>query len=121
MLSSMDPYSFMSGARIDLDKVLKKSGKHEFHHIYPRAYLERQGVNRREVNILANICFLTRGDNNKIKDRAPSDYLQEVDQNRKSLYMTNALCPEDFADNPYEEFIGIRTDMLIKRAEELMA
>jgi hypothetical protein len=121
LLNSMTPYSFLSGARIDTDKILKKSSKHEFHHIYPRKHLERLGKERNEINVLANICFLTRGDNNQIKDKSPSDYLGQIDPVKKGEYMKNALCPSDFAKMDYEEFIEERSKLLILRANELMA
>lgn len=121
LLNSMTPHSFMSGAKIDLDEVLKKSSKHEFHHIYPKKYLERKGYEQSKINVLSNICFLTRGDNNKIKDKSPCEYLKKVDPNKMAFYMKNSLCPEDFSAMSYEDFISARTDLLIKRAEELMA
>lgn len=105
LLSQFSPYSFLSGAKIDLVKVLQKINKNEFHHIFPQKFLERQGFNGKEINVLANICFLTRGDNNKIKDKAPSIYAQEISEENRSKYLQNALCPDNFDQLDYKEFL----------------
>lgn len=40
LLNSITPLSLLSGAKIDLDKVLKKASKHEYHHIFPKNILK---------------------------------------------------------------------------------
>jgi hypothetical protein len=120
LLNSTTPYSFLSGAKIDTDKVLKKASKHEFHHIYPQKYLEGLGREHGEINVLANICFLTRADNNTIKARAPSDYLNDIEPTKRDEYIKNALCPLGFGSMEYDEFLEERSKILTQRAEELM-
>lgn len=120
LLNSATPYSFLSGAKIDTDKVLKKSSKHEFHHIYPQKYLEALGKESQDINVLANICFLTRADNNKIKARAPSDYLKDIEATKKEEYLKKALCPLDFSNMTYEKFLEERSKLLTAHAEEMM-
>ena len=121
LLNSMMPFSFLSGARIDLSKVLKKGSKHEYHHIFPKHHLEQLGKPRSEINTLANICFLTRADNNSIKAKAPSVYGTEIDSSRKDEYLEKAIIPADFETLDYEDFISKRTIMLEEKAAELMA
>ena len=121
LLNSMSPRSFLSGANIDLDEVLKKGSKHEYHHIFPQKYLMRLGFERKQINVLANICFLTRGDNNNIKDKAPADYINDISDERRSEYLASALCPADTAELEYSEFMEKRAEMLANRASELMA
>jgi hypothetical protein len=121
LLNSAMPYSLLSGARIDLDKVLKKASKHEYHHIFPKKHLETKGKSRSEINILANICFLTRADNNTLKDNAPAIYSDEIDSTRKDDYLTRAFIPSDFGSIEYDVFIEKRTALLKKKAKELMA
>ncbi len=121
LLNSVTPYSLLSGAKIDLDKVLKKASKHEYHHIFPKKHLEREGRSRNEINVLANICFLTRADNNKIKDRDPAKYGAQIDTKRKQEYFASALIPMDFESLDYKEFIEKRTALLEQKARKLMA
>jgi len=121
LLNSVTPYSLLSGAKIDLDKVLKKASKHEYHHIFPKKHLERLEKSRSEINILANICFLTRADNNKIKDTDPVIYEAQIDSNRKLEYLASALIPDNFGSLSYEEFVKERTALLEQKAAEMMA
>ncbi|QIA30032.1 DUF262 domain-containing protein [Flavonifractor plautii] len=73
MLASNSPRSFISGANVDLTVTLKQSSTKEFHHIFPDKYLQRLGKNRKEIYPLVNFCFLNNADNQKIKDKAPSE------------------------------------------------
>lgn len=113
LLSQFSPYSFLSGAKIDLTKVLQKVNKNDFHHIFPQKYLEREGFSRKEINVLANICFLTRGDNNKMKDKAPYIYAQDINREHRDKYLANALCPNDFDKLDYKSFL-IERNRIIK-------
>ena len=119
MLANRKPRSFLSGANIDPNKVLKKGSRHEFHHIFPRRFLEKKGYDARSINSLSNICFLTRSDNNTIKARSPEDYFQQMSEVNRDAYLNEALC--DFADKDksFEEFLDARTDRLTSLAYTL--
>lgn len=58
-------------------------------------------------------------DNQKIKDRAPSEYKKEIVGDLKEI-MGAAICPENALDISYEEFIKMRTDMLLDYANSLI-
>ncbi|TKJ40362.1 hypothetical protein CEE37_08525 [candidate division LCP-89 bacterium B3_LCP] len=120
LLSSLNPFSFFSGARIDLDNVLQKVNKNEFHHIFPKKHLESLGIGKKETNVLANICFLTRGDNNKIKDKAPSEYVEEITSNKAEEYLRRALIPQDLSSLNYTSFLDERSTLLNRKALDLM-
>ena len=50
------------------------------HHIFPQAYLKRHGIEKRvDVNTIANRTLISDETNNKIKDKAPADYLNDPD------------------------------------------
>ncbi len=121
MLNTLSPKSLLSGASVDLDKVLKKASKHEYHHIFPSKHLERLGRERREINITANICFLTRSDNNTIRDKDPKDYGADIETTKRDEYLTSALIPENFDIMEYDDFVAARTQMLEEKAKQLMA
>ncbi|HCA6661171.1 DUF262 domain-containing protein [Pseudomonas aeruginosa] len=121
LLSSQNAYSFVSGAKVDMDKVLKKGSKHEFHHIFPQAYLRELGHSNREINVLANICFLTRADNNQIRATSPSTYMSAMNPEKKTEYLKSAYCPENSEELEYSDFLKLRVEILTKRALELMA
>ncbi|WP_175190111.1 DUF262 domain-containing protein [Achromobacter dolens] len=120
MLNTLSPKSLLSGAKIDTSKVLKKGSKHEYHHIFPRSFLLKQGVPAADINVLANICFLTRSDNNKIKDRAPADYVAQIDSQFRDQYLKSALCPTGIDALSYEDFVSSRAMALTLHAHSLM-
>lgn len=59
LLAQQSPRSFISGAPIDLSDKLRKSNRAEFHHLMPKAFLEKsgQGGLGSPVNCLANFAF----------------------------------------------------------------
>lgn len=121
MLANRKPHSFLSGATIDTSKVLKKGSRHEFHHIFPRKHLEKQGYELREINSIANICFLTRSDNNTIKAKSPEVYFDDMSEANRDQYLTEALCEYPDRSLTYEDFLESRSKRLIKLAYQLAA
>lgn len=119
MLANRQPHSFLSGAKIDASKVLKKGSRHEFHHIFPRKHLENLGEEARDINSLANICFLTRSDNNNIKARAPATYFDEISTANREKYLEEALCQYYDKDLPFKDFLDARTERLTELAYSL--
>lgn len=119
MLANRVPHSFLSGAKIDPSKVLKKGSRHEFHHIFPRKYLEKLGAEARDINSLANICFLTRSDNNSIKAKAPEVYFDEMTEAYRDTYLEEALCEYSDRKITFEEFLDVRTKRLTELAFSL--
>lgn len=119
LLNSITPLSLLSGAKIDLDKVLKKASKHEYHHIFPKKYLE--SLNENDVNSLANICFLTRSDNNNIRDAAPHDYIKKIEASKKDEYLNSSFIPLNFDTLNYKEFLQARVELLESYARKLMS
>lgn len=120
MLNTLSPKSMLSGANIDLDKVLKKGSKHEYHHIYPKKHLERNGKKRKEINSLVNFCFLTRSDNNSISDKSPTEYSELINPASKENLLDSLLIPIDFDQYDYDDFLIIRATMLEELAYKLM-
>lgn len=119
MLAQYKPKSFISGANVDLEKVLKRVNRNEFHHIFPKKYLERQGVSKTEINQFTNFCFLNGADNQRIKDKPPHDYKKLIASCELKKVMEHALCPEDSLDLSYSDFVNKRVELLKKKAEEL--
>lgn len=120
LLAQSKPKSFISGAHVDLEKVLKKANRNEFHHIFPSKFLERQGVNKTDINQFANLCFLSSSDNQVIKDKAPSDYKKLIASSEYKKIMEHALCPEDALDLNFDKFIEKRLEILKAKANELI-
>ncbi|SFR31375.1 hypothetical protein SAMN04488005_0008 [Yoonia tamlensis] len=112
MLANNNPHSFLSGAKVDAAKVLKKGSRHEFHHIFPRKYLETLGIEPKDINSLANICFLTRSDNNAIKAKSPEVYFEDMAESTRNEYLKQALCDYGDRNASYEDFANYRSERL---------
>lgn len=119
LLASKTPRSFISGAKVDLSETLKAAAAREFHHIFPDKYLQRNNYVKKDIYCLSNFCFLNNADNQKIKDRAPSDYKKEIVGDLVDI-MESALCPHNALDLSYEEFLKQRTDILLNYANSLI-
>lgn len=120
LLASNHPKSFISGANVDLSQTLKLASAKEFHHIFPDKYLQRQGKERKEIYQIANFCFLNNADNQKIKDRAPSDYKNLLNATAIPGILSSAICPPDTFKLDYETFIAKRKEMLKNYALQLI-
>ncbi len=85
----------------------------ERHHLFPRAYLTRIGIDRTvQRNQIANYAFVEWPDNAKIGDSAPSEYFPLLfsalsPQQQKQSRFWHAL-PEGWEHMAYEDFLQAR-------------
>ena len=101
----------------------------EQHHLFPRGYLEDQGVDDLKViNQIANFAPIEWPDNIKIGKQAPSAYVPALDAamtgpEREHAYRLHAL-PPLWWEKPYLEFLvdrRIRMAGVVKEAWEALA
>jgi len=91
----------------------------ERHHLFPRAYLERNGVsNQTQRNQIANYALVEWGDNNDIADKAPAEYLPDYlarfnPDEKAQMYYWHAL-PENWESMEYNDFLVERRKMIAK-------
>lgn len=52
--------------------------KGDIHHIYPKNYLKKYGLNKSQYNQVANYVYMQQELNIKIGDKSPKDYLEKV-------------------------------------------
>lgn len=91
----------------------------ERHHLFPKKYLERQGIeDQRMINQMANYALLEWPDNIDINDANPSDYVPSVLKTRninqeewKRMCYEHAL-PENWEKMPYESFLSARRKLM---------
>jgi hypothetical protein len=125
MLAQLVPLSFISGNKVDLDSVLQNYNKAEFHHIFPKAYLAKQPNQEffEYVDSLANFCFLSRIDNNKIRANAPSEYRQLMPKDPRALkeILSSAAVNESVFNDNFREFVVARVSELAEIAKILTA
>ena len=120
MLANANPRSFISGANVRLGDVLKTVNRNEFHHIFPKKYLERQGVDKKKINCIANFCFLNNADNQKIKDKDPDVYKSLLPTASIDNILESAICPTNSLELTYENFLTGRITKLIETAKKMI-
>lgn len=126
MLAFNRPIDLLTGQSVDIDRALHHVNVREYHHFFPRDYLLQKNVPPRKANILANFIMITADSNKKISNRAPSDYLKDVEDNLgehlKSALEANLISDAAYAaakaDN-YEMFIEERAKTIYRRSKEL--
>ncbi|MBD2041011.1 DUF262 domain-containing protein [Microcoleus sp. FACHB-672] len=122
LLAQEKPLNFISGTKISLEDVLSQGNRKEFHHIFPKDYLEK--LNRykdEQINCLANFSLLARADNNKIKNKPPSQYrtLMPADSQTFHKIIATHFCPTNAFTDDYDSFLGLRAELLLQKAKEL--
>ncbi|QIZ71943.1 DUF262 domain-containing protein [Oxynema aestuarii] len=123
LLAQNEPLNMISSSKITLTDVLSKGNKNEFHHIFPKAYLERKRCDKKDINCLANFCMLSRSDNNTIKDSPPSDYCQnkmskDVGE-REKILESNFCSITEMLNDDFNTFLKKRAELLCNKAIEL--
>jgi len=89
----------------------------ERHHLFPRKYLERQGVReQRDINQVVNYALVEWHDNTAITDRAPSEYAPEYErrftpERVREMYRYHAL-PERWYEMDYSAFLEERRRLM---------
>ncbi len=122
LLAQHHPRSFLSNSLVDLSGAMSAYNAREFHHVYPKAFLAKLDIGFHESNIIANVCFLSQADNRSISDRAPADYMTEIDPALKPSIAVASLLPVQSLDGsqPYNEFIMERSKLLADAANKLI-
>jgi len=89
----------------------------ERHHLFPRKYLERQGItDRRDINQVANYALVEWHDNIDISDRSPAEYAPKYErrfppEKLREMYRYHAL-PERWYDMEYSTFLAERRRLM---------
>jgi len=82
--------------------------------------LKSSGKEDKDSNVLANICILNTSDNQKIKDKSPSEYRKLMDDSLVPCVLNAAICPANMFSLEYDAFISERNRQLIEYAESLI-
>lgn len=102
--------------------MLGKFSSLQLHHIFPKAYLYRNGADKTEVNALANFAFLTTECNQSLSDRPPQEYFEEVAQNHPGA-LESQWIPMDrdlWRVENYRDFLGARRELLGEAANRML-
>lgn len=104
---------FADGAPASRDHLPRR----EYHHLFPRAYLEDQEATSREIDRVLNCALVSWKTNRNISAKKPSDYLMEriegssLGEAEVRRRLESHLIPfDEFIANDYEPFLRIRAE-----------
>jgi hypothetical protein len=106
-------YSKMKVADLLDPSTKAKKSAVERHHLFPRRYLQRQGIKeKREINQVANYTLVEWSDNIAISDKPPKSYVPQMEQRFSEdelhrMYELHAL-PEKWYELDYADFLTER-------------
>jgi hypothetical protein len=128
VLTYHKPVDLLTGQDIDVAKALAWINAKEFHHFFPRDYLDQKGWPATKINALANIVMMSSASNKVISNRAPSDYLKDVEKvagaHLSSRLASHLITPEAYeaalADN-FEDFLVLRRGAIHETVQKLAA
>ncbi|MCP3684254.1 MAG: hypothetical protein GY861_16360 [bacterium] len=110
--------------------------KGDIHHIFPRDYLKKNGMKRRQYNQIANYVYMQSEINIKVANKAPNIYFSEIKDQcnggtlkyggiqdlTELMHNLNMNCiPDAIFDmdvDRYEEFLNIRRTMMAEKIKE---
>lgn len=127
LLASKNPKSLLDGTPVNLGNALSIINKNEYHHLFPKNFLERRGIEQKKINMHINFCITSLSSNRAISDLSPSVYFSQVQSSLgDKLYEileTNLINKEAFeaglADD-YDKFIDIRSELIINYMKTLI-
>lgn len=119
LLGHHSPVDLLTGQKIEVAKALAQENLKEFHHFFPRDYLAKTGISNSKANALSNIILLSASSNKQITNRAPSEYLVDVQKaagNQLKTWLSKSL----ISDAAYQAAKADNYDLfLTERAKSL--
>jgi hypothetical protein len=81
----------------------------ERHHLFPRAYLEREGISGiSRINQVANLCYVEWPENIEISDTAPATYWPRFADQFSAADLFHHALPDGWEQMGYEPFLEAR-------------
>ena len=126
MLAHNRPRNLLDGSPVDTRTALAVTNRHEFHHIFPKNYLENEGVDVEDINMHANFCMLNLDNNRKISNKRPADYFTPLQillgHDLEDVLASNFITPQAYQaclTDDYYLFIELRAAALQAKMQEL--
>ena len=101
----------------------------ELHHIFPRAWCEREGIEKDVYNSIINKTPISERTNAKIRDKAPSVYLQKIQEDLEEVpdstdldarVCSHLIWADALREDDFELFFEERKEALLKAIEKAM-
>ncbi len=116
---------FRSGDSIDLQTYFDESI--DIHHIFPKDWCGRQGIDEGRCNCIVNKTPLSARTNRLIGGKAPSAYLARIEKSAdiethrmNQILRSHVISPEAMRVDRFEDFFEARQNALLERIEAAM-
>jgi len=118
LMAQYTPLDLVKNSKVDIGKSLTSFNRKEYHHVFPKAFLNKKGVPQALSNSTINFCFLPSDSNKRISRKKPSDYFFNlVHQRNFNAIQESNLLPIDKAVYQKDDF----NKFLEKRAKLIMS
>ena len=127
ILSSKAPLSFKDGSKVKIsnDWLLQSNSKN-YHHFFPKKYMQNKQHRTDKVNHIANITILDSETNQDIKDKAPSCYIKKYINNpqfkriMESHFISDNIDKFGISTDDYDKFFAERLKLYNKELKKLI-
>jgi hypothetical protein len=120
MLARKNPKNITNGEAIDTEVALSTFNNKEFHHIFPKEFLKRLGVEPAQRNCVCNVCMLSSAQNKQILATSPSNYLtksaRDLNEKAKAVFESNLIpfsSDAPWRSDKYELFVMDRATLIL--------
>lgn len=123
LFSSQNPVNPVNNAPVSHDNFSNYK-KTNMHHIFPKNYLRKQGVENDRIDSIANIMFLPANINKsgEFKD-SPKEYLEDLDnpelEEALETHLIENLENSGLMENNYDQFLNYRAKQILNEFEEV--
>jgi len=122
LLMKVGSWDFLSGDSIEISSYFDLAI--DIHHVFPKAYCEKQGYDRALWNSAVNKAPLSAKTNRAIGGRSPSAYLAGLDKNHNAagrldeILATHQVAPALLRADAFDDFIRDRANRLLDLIEK---
>ncbi len=115
---------WLSGLKLS-SKHVGKSHRLQFHHIFPKSLLKKEGLERNEINEMANMAFIGGKANRHILNNPPSKYFPEdIIKTRGKEALTSQLVPLEpklWRMEHYQDFLDFRRKAIVTTINDFIS
>ena len=112
---------------IPIDEKIYFDDNIDIHHIFPKAWCERQPITPHEYNSIINKTALSASTNRKIGGNAPSEYLEKIQEEAEieipkmdEILNSHLIRPNTLRANDFRGFFEARKEALLEAIEKAM-
>lgn len=123
LMAQHAPLDLVKNSKVDITKSLSEYNRKQYHHIFPNAFLKKQGFPQAKIFSVTNFCFLPADSNKKISSKKPSEYFFNlVPQEHFNEILASNLIPikkELFQTDNYNDFLEKRAELIIDEIDKV--